>query len=231
MQDIKNVLAKINQAGLPTNKQEFVVDDFAKGVIDKVFDQLAVIFPAWKHAWPTQKELSAAKMEWTKAFTENGICTIEQIQYGFKKARQAETDFLPSCGKFISWCEPSASDLGYPSEDSALKECMKYRNELKMGMNPVARPFIIELCNRVDWWLMTNASTNEQIKRSQKHFKDTYIEMIQTYVEPEVIEAPRLPTREMVDSGMSLQQKEDAKKRGEQVISDVRKKLKKAKYL
>ena len=114
MQDIKNVLAKINQAGLPANKQEFVVDDFAKGVIDKVFDQLAVIFPAWKHAWPTQKELSAAKMEWTKAFTENGICTIEQIQYGFKKARQAETDFLPSCGKFISWCEPSASDLGYP---------------------------------------------------------------------------------------------------------------------
>ena len=78
--------------------ENMVVDDFAKLVINKVFNELSVIFPAWKNAWPTEKEMDMAKLQWTKAFVENNISTIEQIQYGFKKARQSDTDFLPSPG-------------------------------------------------------------------------------------------------------------------------------------
>jgi len=72
MKDLKT----ISQNFKPANYQkpdDMVIDDFAKNIINKVFDQLSVIFPAWKHAWPTEKELSAAKMEWTKAFNENNI--------------------------------------------------------------------------------------------------------------------------------------------------------------
>ncbi len=102
-----------------------------------MFTQLSIIFPAWKHNWksddPTNpdKILNLAKMEWTKAFNENGINTLEQIKFGFAKARKLESNFLPSCGVFIGWCSPSAEDLGYPSEQQALKMCVSYRADVK----------------------------------------------------------------------------------------------------
>ena len=107
MKDLTEIMKNINRGGLAENK-EIIIDDFAKSIINKVFEQLSKIFPAWQYNWKTQKEIDGAKMEWTKAFNENNINTLEQIKYGFAKARKSETDFLPSCGKFISWCEPSA---------------------------------------------------------------------------------------------------------------------------
>ena len=96
MKDLKTIAQNFNPATLKKT-DDIIIDDFAKNIINKVFDQLSVIFPAWKHAWPTEKELSLAKMEWTKAFNENDIKTLEQIKYGFAKARKSESDFLPSC--------------------------------------------------------------------------------------------------------------------------------------
>ena len=47
MKDLKTI-AKNYQ--VPTEqKEEVVIDDFAKGIIDRVFNNLAIIFPAWKH--------------------------------------------------------------------------------------------------------------------------------------------------------------------------------------
>ena len=211
-------------------QKEVVIDDFAKNIINKVFDQLSVIFPAWKHAWPTDKELSAAKMEWTKAFNENGINTLEQIKYGFAKARKSESDFLPSCGKFISWCSPSPEDLGYPTEQQALRDCINYRNAKKMGIPNYARPWLIELCKRVDWWLVSSASNQTEHRKAEKHFKDVYLEFVNSdYREPEETTHERLETREIVKGRMSEQQLEDGRKRGLDCIKDIRKGLAKAK--
>ena len=232
MKDLKTI-AKNYQ--VPTEqKEEVVIDDFAKGIIDRVFNNLAIIFPAWKHNWKSDdpsdpdKVLRAAKREWTKAFIENKICTMEQIKCGFAKARQSESDFLPSCGKFISWCQPSAEDLGYPSEREAMKECVNYRNSQRMFYSDTiaVRPFIAELTKRVDWWLINNASTNEQIRKSEKHFSEVYIEMINTYVEPEATEAPRLPTKRMVEENLSLTQRSDRKERAQKAIDEIKLKLK-----
>ena len=228
MKDLKTIANSIQQNGLPEQKQPLVVDEFAKKIIDQVFDQLAVILPAWKQAWPTEREMSVAKMEWVKAFSENKINTIEQIKYGFAKARKSESDFLPSCGKFISWCQPSAEDLGYPSEREAMKECVNYRNSQRMFYSDTiaVRPFIAELTKRVDWWLINNASTNEQIRKSEKHFSEVYMEMISNYVEPEVTEAPRLPTKRMVEENLSLAQRSDKKERAQKAIDEIKLKLK-----
>jgi len=227
MKDLTEIGANFNPMA---QQKEVVIDDFAKNIINKVFDQLAVIFPAWKHAWPTDKELSLAKMEWTKAFNENQINTLEQIKYGFAKARKSESDFLPSCGKFISWCTTSPEDLGYPTEQQALRDCIAYRNAKKMGMGNHARPWLMELCKRVDWWLMNSASSQVEHQKANRHFKDEYMGLINSdYQEPEETTHERLETREVVRERMSEQQLEDGRKRGLDCIKDIRKNLAKAK--
>ncbi|GAH02205.1 unnamed protein product, partial [marine sediment metagenome] len=116
MKSMKDLVSNINMT--EHKEKEIVVDHFAKNVINKVFKELALILPAWQYAWKSDdpqnpdKVLNAAKQQWTKAFIENDICTVEQISHGFAKARKYESDFVPSCGKFISWCTPSPEDLG-----------------------------------------------------------------------------------------------------------------------
>jgi len=230
MKDLKSLVANLGGKIAPNNSIDYkgesvVIDEFAKNIINKVFDQLSVIFPAWKHAWPTEKELSLAKMEWTKAFNENDIKTLEQIKYGFAKARKSESDFLPSCGKFIAWCSPTPEDLGYPSEQQAMNECVKHRNSAKLfGSN--ARPFIVELCKQLDWWLITTASNHAEHKKVEKHFKDEYMDLINSgYQEPVETTHVRLETREVVRERMTPQQKEDGRKRGIECVKDIKRKL------
>lgn len=86
------------------------IDDHAKRLVDKVFDQLKCIFPAWQYAWKDSEMINAAKVEWIKAFVEGGVNTVDQLREGFKHARASESDFLPSSGKFVQWCNKSVCD-------------------------------------------------------------------------------------------------------------------------
>lgn len=232
MKDLKQLVNNFNPVATNNQMQnDVVIDEFAKSIINKVFDQLAVIFPAWKQAWPTDKELSSAKMEWTKAFSENKISTLEQVKFGFVKARRSESDFLPSCGKFISWCTPSAEDLGYPSEHNALRECQSYKRVKDMinqgvGMKITTRPFIIELYSRIDWWLMSHATTRTELARAEKHFKEEYITLIKSgYQEPLKTTHERLETEEVTKVRMTPEQKEDERKRAMDCIKGMRQKF------
>ena len=215
-----------------TNQKDIIIDKFAKNIINKVFDQLAVIFPAWKNAWPSEKELSMAKLEWTKAFNENNISTLEQIKIGFTKARKVDTDFLPSCGKFISWCSPSAEDLGYPSDQQMMRSCIEYRNNQKMftPAKKYFRPVVIELCKRIDWWMINNTSSQVDRKKADDHFKEEYLNLVKTYKEPLEGSNERLETKETVEVRKTPEQKEDAKKRHLEQLKEIRQKLKTTKF-
>lgn len=67
MKDLKTIASNYK---MPTEQKEpVVIDEFAKGIIDRVFNNLAIIFPAWKHNWKSNdpsdpdKVLRAAKRE------------------------------------------------------------------------------------------------------------------------------------------------------------------------
>lgn len=231
MKDLKTIAS--NYQAPTEQKEPVVIDEFAKSIIDRVFNSLAIIFPAWKHNWKSDdpndpdKVLREAKREWTKAFIENNICTMDQIKYGFAKARQSESDFLPSCGKFISWCEPTAEDMGYPSEQQSMRLCVAYRNSIKLGLASNARPLIIELYKRLDWFLLNSAGSQAEHKKAEKHFHDEYMKLIKSdYREPQETTHERLESEEVVKDRMSPQQIEDGKKRGLECLSDIKKKLK-----
>ena len=230
MKSMKDLVSNINMT--EHKEKEIVVDDFAKNVINKVFKELALILPAWQYAWKSDdpqnpdKVLNAAKQQWTKAFIENDICTVEQISHGFAKARKYESDFVPSCGKFISWCTPSSEDLGYPSETKALEQCITHRNKEKMHIDSHASHFIQTLCKCVDWWLMNTANGQNQVAVAKKLFREEYLNLIATYQEPVETTSQRLETSEVTRERLSPSQLEDGNKRMNEELKIIRAKLK-----
>ena len=230
MKSMKDLVSNVNMT--EHKEKEIVVDDFAKNVINKVFKELALILPAWQYAWKSDdpqnpdKVLNAAKQQWTKAFIENNICTVEQISHGFAKARKYESDFVPSCGKFISWCTPSPEDLGYPSEAKALEQCITHRNKEKMHIDSHASHFIQTLCKCVDWWLMNTANSQNQIAVAKKLFREEYINLIATYQKPVETPSQRLETSEITRERLSPSQLEDGNKRMNEELKIIRAKLK-----
>lgn len=196
-----------------------------KSIVDKVFEQLTLIFPAWEHNWKDKDQIVGVKREWVKSFYENNINSIDQIKLGLSKARKIDSDFLPSCGKFVSWCSFSPEDLGYPNEQELLKTCIDYHNNQKF-VSPLrfkVRPIIIELCKNISWSVITT-STKEY---SERHFKSVYRDLILSgYVEPIESDSPKLGTEDVINENLSEQQKEDKRLRGLNNIRDIKKQLK-----
>lgn len=96
-------------------------------VVSGVFAQLQSIFPAWKHAFPTDERLASAKREFAKALIEAGITSLEQIAVGMRMARKQSIPFFPAPGQFIKWCEITPESMGLPSVDQALHEVGTHR--------------------------------------------------------------------------------------------------------
>jgi len=226
MKNILNVINNLNLAKRDDHTLQNKVPPIVKSIVDSLFDQLAFVFPAWKYTWDTEEKIKGAKKEWVKAFFENDITTKEQIACGLRKARKANVDFIPSCGKFISWCKPSPEDLGYPSEQESLRKCVSHRNKTKMGIDSYESNFIIELVKQVDWWLMNQATDFASQKKADAHFKETYLSLSVNYKEPLESESARLETSNIVKDRMSEQQLEDGRKRGLDALKGIKSKLK-----
>lgn len=111
----KEMLSTIQKGSLQTEYNQHQlqggITDNAKILVDKVFDQLGSIFPAWKQAWPDNDSMSKAKREWVKSFVENGVNSVDHLREGFRMARSSNSDFLPSPGKFSKWCVQSDFDV------------------------------------------------------------------------------------------------------------------------
>lgn len=93
-------------------------------VVNDLFRRLRGIFPAWRQAWPSTDALDAAKAEWIKEFADEGIRTLEQIEFGIQKCRKLKKPFAPSVGEFIAMCVPGPEDFGMPAAADAWIEAL-----------------------------------------------------------------------------------------------------------
>lgn len=112
----------INQIKTVTPQAEQGLNNQATTFVNDLFKSLQVAYPAWKQAFATEQDLKLTKKSWIRAFTESGITRKEQVALGMKKARQDQSDFFPSSGKFIAWCKPTPEDFGLPSTKEAFNE-------------------------------------------------------------------------------------------------------------
>ncbi|HHR5806138.1 TPA: replication protein P [Providencia alcalifaciens] len=99
-------------------QQKQAVKQQVAQVFNELFRQLKATFPAAIANFKEQSDLDEFKRQWTIAFIENGIRTLEQINIGMKIARQQTNPFLPSPGQFVQWCKQGDyTALGLPTDD------------------------------------------------------------------------------------------------------------------
>lgn len=101
-------------------------EDATTKIINYLFEQLSVIKPAFKQAWPTDKEFQSAKYQWIRAFMDAGLRDINRIKKGMETYRLKPTAFIPSPGEFIDMCKIEPSDVGAPPLNRAYKEASYY---------------------------------------------------------------------------------------------------------
>ena len=121
---MKNVdLSKIKS----DRRQEMVVSEETKQIVNLIFTKLQAVFTASKYAWPNNDIVRAAKEQYLLGFVENSLTCINRIKIGLKRARLESKDgpFIPTVGQFISWCTPRPEDLNLPAPHVAYKEACR----------------------------------------------------------------------------------------------------------
>ncbi|MEQ5075948.1 replication protein P [Providencia alcalifaciens] len=113
-------------AHAPPQQKQAVKQQVAQ-VFNELFRQLKATFPAAIANFKEQSDLDEFKRQWTIAFIENGIRSLEQINIGMKIARQQTNPFLPSPGQFVQWCKQGDyTALGLPTDDELFDMFKEY---------------------------------------------------------------------------------------------------------
>lgn len=124
MKPVSQLMATMGNLPPSIHAQPLQVTPQTAEVVNDLFRRLRGIFPAWRQAWPSTEALDAAKAEWIKEFADEGIRTLEQIEFGIQKCRKLKKPFAPSVGEFIAMCVPGPEDFGMPSVAGAWMEAL-----------------------------------------------------------------------------------------------------------
>ncbi len=128
--------------------------------VSKLLPTLAAIFPAWRQAISTTAEADAVKREWYTALRDAGA-TPDEFRRGLSAARNHDSDFLPSCGKFLAWCQSER----FPSPAQAWQQATLGKNENALVLEATRRAGSYDVKNRQD-------------KYTQQLFTDHYADVI-----------------------------------------------------
>jgi len=167
--------------------QQRVLTDHDSQMVSMLFEQLKIVFPAWKHAFPTDDAQRRALAEWTRALVDAGCTSREQLQLGMRVAREQEIPFFPSTGMFIKWCQITPESLGLPTVDQALADVVRHRK---------SHPAVV-IAARATRFERQTLTADEY----HKVFAQAYDQVVRRVMAGEDIEAEvlkGLPTREQI---------------------------------
>ncbi|AYA09483.1 DNA replication protein (plasmid) [Rahnella aquatilis] len=180
MMAIQNRDAGVLAQLMSEDKPQRVVNPDAEKMVDTLFANLMLIFPAARQtALNSSVDIAAAKRQWILAFAENGVTSLEQVKAGMRIARQQETDFWPSCGKFIGWCKSGAAEsAGLPSVDDVMDEFNRYsarRGDYNSPADyPWPAPIMYWIVTDVRRIMLQNNYTEGEVRKSVQHQLNTW---------------------------------------------------------
>ena len=122
----------------------------AVAVMDKLFDHLTVICPAWHKSLPSDESVANFKTLWLEEIINAGIRNWRLLTRGLERCKQEKNPFLPSVGQFIEWClAEDYQALGLPDEERIYRRISQF---MAFGMEEVHR---FSFTNNAEYWLIT----------------------------------------------------------------------------
>jgi hypothetical protein len=141
MKDLKNLVSPYNlnkAVSSHANQRQAndkVVTKEAIEFVNRVMKTILANSPAWSMSLKGSTSIDDYRQQLIKAFLENNITQMPQVELGLRRVRKEPTNFLPSVGQFISWCAPTPETLGCASVDMAYQEACNYRYSAKQGFS------------------------------------------------------------------------------------------------
>lgn len=190
----------------------------AKKLVNQLFEALMAIKPAWRQMIPDDKELAVQKAYFVKGFIENGICTPEQVALGVRKARKDPSDFFPSVGKFISWCQLDPQELGLPDLEMAYHEASM--NARISHRHEWSHPAVFKAGELCGWYELKTRTRKE----SYPLFKSAYKSICERAVKGEQFQLPKPdPTKLEHHTGGKKVMTEESKAAGRETLDVLKK--------
>ena len=162
-------------------------------VVARLLEQLKLVFPAWKRAFPTADAEKRAGMEWTRALVDANCTSRDQLARGMQQARMQDIPFFPSPGRFIKWCELTPESLGLPSMEQAFEDAARRRNS-----HPA-----VTLAARATRFEAQTLTADEY----RPVFEQAYMQLVRRAMGGEDLEAEilkALPTRDQINHSPEL---------------------------
>ncbi|CAM3692800.1 Replication protein P [Vibrio aerogenes CECT 7868] len=150
-----------------SNTRQPVVSTQTARLVNHIFTELQVIFPAWRVAFPDKSSLNNAKRTWTIALFESRIYHTRQIELGLQKARQSGSPHVPSVGQFIRWCVPTCEALNLPTAEQAFAMIGDFRYEETRQHLPMV---VQAAFHQIGHWDLTHLSQQKLFPVFQSHY-------------------------------------------------------------
>ena len=104
------------------------ISDNATKLVDRMFQRLKALHPAWKQAFATTEDYNYAKQIWLEELLKAGVVTPLKLKRGLDIAATQASAFFPSVGQFIAWCNTTDySTLGLPTPDELPARVSKFQ--------------------------------------------------------------------------------------------------------
>jgi len=106
MKPINTLMKNPDGQNLPTivDPRLDTFSDEVKAAINFVFDSLKAIKPAWHVSMKTSDDVIGYKKQLGAAMSKHGINSLDRLNFGLDAARVDPDNFMPSVGRFASWC-------------------------------------------------------------------------------------------------------------------------------
>ena len=132
------------------------VTDNAVKLVDRMFQRLKALHPAWRQAFATADDYNYAKQVWLEELTKAGVVTPQKLKRGLDIAANGKSAFFPSVGQFINWCNTvDYVELGLPTADELPARVAKFQvfygqdDELQFNFKSNAEYWLLtDLCGR-----------------------------------------------------------------------------------
>lgn len=204
MINVKNELAKIQRSAQTDPRfkhhEEIVITKEAESHVARLFNSMLPNFPAWRQTCPDAESLGRMKLAYTKAIMRHEQSTGKElnIKAGLLACEKSDSDWMPSAGKFIKWCEQS-NDL-LPLAQRAFKIFSAPTWNQK------------QTCNIGQMVVVSHGFKLKNMKASE--CEKTFIELYLKYAEDNPIQhLDAFAITEVVQ--LSQEQQKDAKKRAD----------------
>lgn len=125
-----------------SNLNRQIEKDAVAEVVDKFFQEIKAIFPAWSFSVKTKEDEITIKRNYFKAFKESNINSLEKLERGLAQARKHTSPFLPSVGQIVGWCNQPATpeDFGLPPIEKCFLKAVLSANQEWLKKNSLS-PF------------------------------------------------------------------------------------------